>query len=261
MTEKMNPSPKPALDTSDRSPPDEPHGEEGGEKRPPYSYVALIAMAIKDSHNQRLTLGGIYDYIKSKFLYYKNNKSGWQNSIRHNLSLNECFFKVPIKETGGGRKGNFWMLDPAFDDMFEKGNYRRRRRVKRPYQVPGVTFFNLADCHGPVYLQSYAGPWGVWQPGAPQPPLQVIGRLPLPGVSPSTFQVNPYSPPPVHVPHHAFAAFRQQSPVMVPHGGRGWGGMSQPLSPADGANLSVACQQVHSFTEKMEAPMALMFDL
>jgi len=45
--------------------------------------------------------------------------------------------QVP-REGGGERKGNYWALDPSikFEDMFEKGNYRRRRRMKRPYRPP-----------------------------------------------------------------------------------------------------------------------------
>ncbi|KAM4547602.1 forkhead box protein I3-A [Fundulus diaphanus] len=97
--------------------------------RPPYSYSALIAMAIRSSPNQRLTLSQIYRYVSDHFPFYSRNKAGWQNSIRHNLSLNDSFLKVPRDDADPG-KGNYWTLDPNCEKMFDNGNFRRRRKRK-----------------------------------------------------------------------------------------------------------------------------------
>lgn len=143
----------PSEETSDESKVDSSDGAGTSGRKPPYSYVALIAMAIRDSREKRLSLNSVYQYIMKRFPYFERNRKGWQNSIRHNLSLNECFVKVP-REGVGERKGNYWALDPSvkFEDMFEKGNFRRRRRMRRPQRTP-VSFLQAT----PIFSHSSAG--------------------------------------------------------------------------------------------------------
>eukprot|EP00731_Ephydatia_muelleri_P026877 Em0018g977a len=122
------------------------YSDDGDDKlkavKPPYSYVALISMAIQSSPERRLTLNGIYDFITKNFPYYRNRENqGWRNSIRHNLSLHECFMKLAAK---GGKNGksHYWVLDPNHEVLFEEGNYRRRRRrpVKRVAFSPAAPY-------------------------------------------------------------------------------------------------------------------------
>ncbi|KAE8411465.1 fork head domain-containing protein [Aspergillus pseudocaelatus] len=98
--------------------------EDDGTK-PPYSYATLIGMSILRAPNRRLTLAQIYRWISDTFSYYKNSDPGWQNSIRHNLSLNKAFIKQERPKDDPG-KGNYWAIEPGMEAQFLKDKPLRR---------------------------------------------------------------------------------------------------------------------------------------
>ncbi|CAO3587107.1 unnamed protein product [Absidia cylindrospora] len=102
--------------------------------KPPYSYAAIIAQAINSCTEKKMTLSSIYAYITHQYPYYQMTQNGWQNSIRHNLSLNKAFIKVPRQKDEPG-KGAFWAIDPNVDPQFLNGIYKRNKRSS-PQQKP-----------------------------------------------------------------------------------------------------------------------------
>ncbi|ULU03944.1 hypothetical protein L3Y34_017025 [Caenorhabditis briggsae] len=105
------------------------------EQKPPYSYIWLTYMAIQDSDEKMLPLTEIYKYIMERFPFYRKNTQRWQNSLRHNLSFNDCFIKIPRRADRPG-KGSYWAVHPNASGMFENGScLRRRKRFKAQHQT------------------------------------------------------------------------------------------------------------------------------
>ncbi|KAJ0176984.1 hypothetical protein K1T71_006993 [Dendrolimus kikuchii] len=98
------------------------------EKKPPYSYSTLICMAMR-YNNDKMTLSAIYTWIRENFKYYRNADPTWQNSIRHNLSLNKVFVKVARSKHEPG-KGGFWKLDLAHLESTKRVSNRPHKKKK-----------------------------------------------------------------------------------------------------------------------------------
>lgn len=97
-----------------------------GDRRPPYSYITLITMALHMSPDRQLPISEIYKWIMELFPYYRNDTVKWQNSIRHSLSYNDCFVKLARVPNQRG-KGSFWTLHENCGEMFSSGCYLRRQ--------------------------------------------------------------------------------------------------------------------------------------
>ncbi|KAI4204381.1 MAG: hypothetical protein LQ350_001137 [Teloschistes chrysophthalmus] len=96
-------------------------------KKPRYSYSFLIGSAILRSEKRRLTLQGIYKWISENFSYYRlsDASAGWNNSIRHNLSIHEEFVKMNRPKDDPG-KGHYWIINPGMEGRFLNGKSTRR---------------------------------------------------------------------------------------------------------------------------------------
>ncbi|XP_029401728.1 forkhead box protein K2 isoform X2 [Mus pahari] len=181
---------------ADNSQPENEKEASGGDSpkddsKPPYSYAQLIVQAITMAPDKQLTLNGIYTHITKNYPYYRTADKGWQNSIRHNLSLNRYFIKVPRSQEEPG-KGSFWRIDPASESKLVEQAFRKRRPRGVPcFRTPlgplssrsapaspnhaGVLSAHSSGAQTPESLSREGSPAPLEpEPGASQPKLAVI---------------------------------------------------------------------------------------
>ncbi|KAI0127723.1 fork head domain-containing protein [Xylariales sp. AK1849] len=104
--------------------------------KPLFSYAQMITQAIISIQEQKLNLNGIYRYIMDHYAYYRNQTpNGWQNSIRHNLSLNKSFSKAP-RSTDEPGKGMKWEIVPEEHEAMIRNAYKIGRGGHRGSSAP-----------------------------------------------------------------------------------------------------------------------------
>ena len=155
------------------------------EPKPQHSYIGLIAMAILSSAEKKLVLADIYQYILDNFPYFRHRGHGWRNSIRHNLSINDCFMKAGRASNG---KGHYWAVHPACQEDFQKGDFSRRKAQRKVRRHMGLHMDEEEENTPPVSPMPSSSPIYTLSPiptGSP-------GPLRSPDSSPGPSSYSPY---------------------------------------------------------------------
>ncbi|KAI9773111.1 MAG: hypothetical protein M1840_008232 [Geoglossum simile] len=85
---------------------------DGGENHSNQPYAQLIYKALMSAPEHKMVLNEIYDWFRNTYEKFNKDKGkGWQNSIRHNLSMNGAFTKV--EKSDDSAKGFIWVLEPS----------------------------------------------------------------------------------------------------------------------------------------------------
>nr|WGZ76178.1 forkhead box J1 [Hofstenia miamia] len=114
--------------------------------KPSYSYATLICMALKARQDSNeVALSQIYDWILENFAYFRYAESTWQNSIRHNLSVNKCFDKVR-KRGESGNKGSVWRINPVHEAQINS-MFKRKKPSSQSYKRPKLTQYLRSSRH------------------------------------------------------------------------------------------------------------------
>ena len=166
-------------------------------RKPDASFIELIAKAIMEAPRQRLSLHEIYDTLSVKYPYFQFAEPTWKNSVRHNLSVNDCFYKAEKCRDG---KGHYWCVHPANIEDFQRGDFRRRlmksrvQSASRQFNEPPQTL--SATVHTPYQMFNLS------------PVIHPNSQYFVPLYHPATQRV--YSTP--HADVHRFA---YQSPILA----------------------------------------------
>ncbi|KAL8782218.1 MAG: hypothetical protein Q9213_005584 [Squamulea squamosa] len=138
--------------------------------KPQDSYVVLIHEALSNSKTGQMSLPQIYRAIERKYPFFKVRvqTTGWQSSVRHNLSQHAAFGKIE-------RDGKGWLWGIVAGVSIEK---ERKRRITPP-PMPAEGYYSTPQMMPPSY--SYPMPY---PPYATYPGVSMGQRPPYPPAPP-----------------------------------------------------------------------------
>ncbi|KAI9250324.1 hypothetical protein BY458DRAFT_27029 [Sporodiniella umbellata] len=137
-------------------------------EKPPYSYATIIAHAILSSKERKLSLSEIYLWITSEYPFYCTTGLGWQNSVRHNLSLHKSFVKIQRDASNPNhpRKGCYWTIKPGKEQGFienlelpvtKRAGRRRSSQTSVYSSTPYSVESSSTPPSDPTYCKSSSG--------------------------------------------------------------------------------------------------------
>ncbi|KAL8850605.1 MAG: hypothetical protein Q9221_004475 [Calogaya cf. arnoldii] len=97
-------------------------------------YAQLIFKALRSAPGHKMVLKDIYQWFEKHTNKARSGSKGWQNSIRHNLSMNGGFKKVDHDlSTDEAKRGFIWVLEPSAlaDGVKSTTRYRKSGSNKR----------------------------------------------------------------------------------------------------------------------------------
>lgn len=170
-------------------------------------------MALLSVPSRRMSVSQIYDFITTRFPYFKTAKPGWKNSVRHNLSLNKYFCKLERRDDEAG-KGSMWGISPGMEASLERDVNQSVHRRQHPKN--GILAASAAGSPARPTLQARAQSSPVITGGlpaatsaappvcrrlsAPALPTQTMMSLPPQVISPTAMHFSfmpPFEPSPI----------------------------------------------------------------